>query len=304
MRKTFPVLILLLLLTTEAYTSKIQGSKPTTVWGGKPDNRQLLDVANLAGPMKDCFRLPKPIVGTIVRRQFAEDELTVSGLVIRDAKDERTLVNIDIERLRQLPYVEQENFSEFVSLNKPVRVWVYACGAAGRMLIVDRIQAGSTNAAVVHVPLTNQSKLAINGIGPIRVGMTLAEASKSLGRRLIAGKRISDGDCLHATPEKGPSGIAFMVVDGRISRVEIDSKRITTKRGAGIGSSEARVKSLYPGQIQVTRHKYDETGHYLTFVPKDQKDQAYRVVFETDGKRVTSFRSGKVPDVEWIEGCL
>jgi hypothetical protein len=35
--------------------------------------------------------------------------------------------------------------------------------------------------------LTEQSKLAINGIGPIRVGMTVDEASHSAGVKLVTG---------------------------------------------------------------------------------------------------------------------
>ena len=32
-------------------------------------------------------------------------------------------------------------------------------------------------------------------------------------------------------------------------------------------------------------------------------DRNYRIVFETDGKRVLRFRAGKLPEVEYIEGC-
>ena len=42
---------------------------------------------------------------------------------------------------------------------------------------------------------------------------------------------------------------------------------------------------------------------YLTYVPKDKSDRNYRVVFETDGKRVLGFRAGKLPEVEFVEGC-
>lgn len=79
--------------------------------------------------------------------------------------------------------------------------------------------------------------------------------------------------------------------------------RVTSLSGAKIGDTEARIKSLYPGQIEVTPHKYLSNGHYLTFVPKNSQDQANRLIFETDGSRVTAFRSGKLPEVSWVEGC-
>ena len=77
-----------------------------------------------------------------------------------------------------------------------------------------------------------------------------------------------------------------MVIGGQIARVDIyGNSRITTVRGAKIGDSEDRIKSLYPGQIRVTPHEYVRGGHYLTFVPRDASDRQYRLVFETDGRR-------------------
>lgn len=46
-----------------------------------------------------------------------------------------------------------------------------------------------------------------------------------------------------------------------------------------------------------------QNGKYLTFVPKDATDKNYRLIFETSKNRVTRFRSGKLPEVEYIEGC-
>ncbi|MFM1843333.1 MAG: hypothetical protein RLZZ490_2075, partial [Cyanobacteriota bacterium] len=102
----------------------------------------------------------------------------------------------------------------------------------------------------------------------------------------------------------GVSGLAFMVTNGRIARIDItDKSPLTTLSGAKIGDSESRIKALYPGQIRVETHKYDRQGHYLIFVPKDAVDKDYRLIFETDGKVVTRWRVGRLPAVEWVEGC-
>lgn len=95
-----------------------------------------------------------------------------------------------------------------------------------------------------------------------------------------------------------------MITGGRVARIDVwQNRQITTLSGAKIGDSEARIKALYPGQIQVSLHQYVRGGHYLTFVPRDKSDRNYRVVFETDGKTVTRFRAGKLPEVEYVEGC-
>ncbi|MBD2021830.1 hypothetical protein H6F43_16740 [Leptolyngbya sp. FACHB-36] len=166
--------------------------------------------------------------------------------------------------------------------------------------------------------LTEQSKLAIDGIGPIRIGMTIAQAEKSAGVQLVEkGARAGSGGCYFLSSKSGPADLGFMVISNRederidrtrdrIARVDVyRSSRITTVSGAKIGDTEARVKSLYAGRIQVMPHKYtgDRGGRYLTFVPNDAADRNYRLVFETLNGRVTLFRSGKLPEVEFVEGC-
>jgi hypothetical protein len=166
--------------------------------------------------------------------------------------------------------------------------------------------------------LTEQSKVFINGIGPIRVGMTIAEAETSAKVKLIEkGGRAGTGGCYSVQPQSGPQNLAFMVISNRkdnrivrtqdrIARVDVyKGSRVTTLSGAKIGDTEARIKSLYANRIQVTPHKYtaQQGGHYLTFMPTDAVDRDFRLIFETLQGRVTQFRSGKLPEVEFVEGC-
>ncbi|MBH8572303.1 hypothetical protein I8752_04500 [Nostocaceae cyanobacterium CENA369] len=170
---------------------------------------------------------------------------------------------------------------------------------ATTMLAVSSL---TVQTVVAQAKLTNQSKLFINGIGEVRVGMNVSQAAKAAGTRLVGDS--PNNSCYYVKPKAEPKDVGFMVTEGRISRVDVwRNSKITTLKGAKIGDSEARIKSLYPGQIQVTPHKYVQGGHYLTFIPKDRADHNYRLVFETDGKRVTQFRAGKLPEVEYIEGC-
>jgi hypothetical protein len=57
------------------------------------------------------------------------------------------------------------------------------------------------------------------------------------------------------------------------------------------------VRELHTGVVE-SPHKYTD-GHYLTLAP----DGAHRLVFETDGGHVTRYRGGRMPEVEWVEGC-
>ncbi len=99
-----------------------------------------------------------------------------------------------------------------------------------------------------------------------------------------------------------PEGVSVMVVKGKIARIDVDTGSVTTEDGAKIGDSEDRIKSIYGEEVRVEPHKYNEGWHYLT-VMGDSASAGKALVFETDGKRVTMFRGGRLPEVKWVEGC-
>jgi hypothetical protein len=168
-------------------------------------------------------------------------------------------------------------------------------------------QAKLTQAKLTQAKLTNSAKLSINTLGTVKVGMTVKEAAKAAGTSLIGLPGDQGSACYYLQPKGNlQKDVAFMITDGRIARIDIWSNKtnnITTLRGAKIGDSEKKIKSLYPGQIKVQPHNYVPGGHYLVFTPKDAANKNYRLVFETDGKVVTRYRSGKLPEVEYVEGC-
>lgn len=139
------------------------------------------------------------------------------------------------------------------------------------------------------------------GFGPVRAGMTLAEAEQALGAPLVLlGPRMEP--CHYVRIQDRP-GVAFMVIEGRIARVDVESPgTVSTVEGAAIGDPEERIHALYPGRVEVQPHKYVD-GHYLVVTPAAPADSSHRIIFETDGRRVTSFRTGRLPEVRWVEGC-
>lgn len=153
-------------------------------------------------------------------------------------------------------------------------------------------------------PLNSRSIVTVDGIGAVRVGMTIAEAEQAAGVPITSGDD-SDNGCTFAQLQ-GIENLLFMVRDNRISRVDVTrDSTIKTSNGAGIGNTEAEIESMYPGQVEVSPHEYLPGAHYLTVVPLDAAERNYRLVFETDVNGVvTRFRSGKLPEVTWVEGCF
>jgi hypothetical protein len=143
----------------------------------------------------------------------------------------------------------------------------------------------------------------VNGLNKVQIGMTVEQASQAAGVRFTLDEDVYHNSCRYASPRQGLHHVSLMLINGLVARIDINQgSDIRTLRGAGIGDSEDRIKSLYPDRIQVSPHEYTN-GHYLTFIPKSSTHQAYRLVFETDGRQVVNYRIGKLPEVGYAEGC-
>jgi hypothetical protein len=139
------------------------------------------------------------------------------------------------------------------------------------------------------------------GIGPVRVGMMVAEARAALGAPLPVADSL-EAHCYHVMIRGAPGRVLAMIVDGHVARIEVRDTLVATAGGARVGDTEARIDSLYAGQVAVEPHKYTD-GHYLVVTPEAAADSANRLIFETDGERVTEYRAGRLPEVRWVEGC-
>ncbi len=162
--------------------------------------------------------------------------------------------------------------------------------------------------APIPKTLTDTSHLELNRIGPIVVGMTLEEASTAHGKPVtIDSRTLGPGwkrGCGHALAEGGPEGLRFMVMNGSIVRIEVGRGPVATREGITTGSPVQDVLAAYAGRIRVEPHTYTARrgGQYL-IVDEIVDATPMSILFETDGSRVTQFRSGLTGPVMAPEGC-
>jgi hypothetical protein len=144
--------------------------------------------------------------------------------------------------------------------------------------------------------------LRFEGLGPVRIGMTLAQAEAALGGTARV-DRIEPGDsCGHVVFSALPEGLSFMVAGDTVVRVEVRVPGVWAQGGGAVGMLETEVVARYSGRIRVEPHPYmAPEGHYL--VVEDAAWPGLGMIFETDGSRVTNVRAGRLPEVELIEGC-
>jgi hypothetical protein len=184
--------------------------------------------------------------------------------------------------------------------------------AAGSSTSTSAAPATTSTTAATPGGFSETTPLSLNGIGPVTAGMTLEEASAASGRTFTAPgpDQPSPSElCNWANYTDEIAGLSFMILRDteadpwRIARVEVEGERggkIVTEAGIGVGATEDQVKQAYGG-ITSEPHTYVEEGHYLIYDPDGPGGS--RLLFETDGKVVTRFRSGEQEAVGYVEGC-
>jgi len=162
----------------------------------------------------------------------------------------------------------------------------------------------ATFLAEVRQRIDSDQPLTLDGLGPLRIGMTLAQVRRALNNRAVRLREVPDTGCASGVPQSAPQRLSLMFQDGRLVRIDIEAPADTaTRSGIRVGDPEAHVHRLYPGRIKVVPHPHDKTGHYLVFTPRDRADTNRLLIFETDGRQVTSFRTGLREAVQLTWSC-
>ncbi len=183
----------------------------------------------------------------------------------------------------------------------------------GRLVIADVVYGGTWDFAnrgslleTLRVGLDATTPTAwtlrLDGIGPVRVGMTIAEVEQLLGATARIDRIEPDDECGHATVSGVPEGISFMLSRDTVVRANVHDAGILDELGLGVGSSEAEVLARRGATARVEPHHYTgPEGHYV--IVDNPARPGFRLIYETDGQRVLSIRAGRLPEAEFVEGC-
>ena len=144
------------------------------------------------------------------------------------------------------------------------------------------------------------SSVSTVGIDQIMFGMTVHDAQVAAGSQFTPVTPI--GHCYLVVPDDAPPGITFWVVAGTGERVDVDTRTITTRSGAGIGDTEDRIREMFGERIHTTLLP-DGSGNLLAYVPKDVADATYRVMFLSNGLQIIRMWAGRLPWAEELGGC-
>lgn len=144
-----------------------------------------------------------------------------------------------------------------------------------------------------------------DGYGPLRFGMS-AEAMRAAWKTPLNGEPGDDGPtgCHHLSPAglPSPAHLALMLDGGRFVRYGTTSDTLAAPGGGKVGMTADGIRQRHPGAIAEQPHEYVEGGKYLR-IP-DPAGSGGVLLFETDAQsRVTQWRVGLPPQVDYVEGC-
>lgn len=140
-----------------------------------------------------------------------------------------------------------------------------------------------------------------DGYGPVHFGMTEAEV-----RAAWHGSLRDDGAgeaCHYLQPDddRPTAHFALMIEHGKFVRYDVGNPDEMAPGGGKVGLDADEIRALYAGRVEARPHQYVEGGQYLR-VPASEGEGW--LVFETDADgKVTSWRAGVEPQVDYIEGC-
>lgn len=146
-----------------------------------------------------------------------------------------------------------------------------------------------------------------DGYAAARFGMTTAEVTQAWEGKLngLPGQGApGQAGCYYLNPVGNPSPayFAMMIEHDKFVRYDVSNDKDVAPGGGKVGMDVANIEKLYPGRIKSSPHKYVDGGKYLRIKADDGSGSV--LVFEADAEgKVTHWRVGQPPAVDYVEGC-
>lgn len=132
--------ILLILISITAFNIVTFGQKAPTV---RQRGKQVVEINNIMGkvPRLSC-NSPATYRGRILKRNFDNDGITITGFILSDARGRKQEINFNRKQIKLLGQYSVNIVSTLLTTGKRVRVSTYECsGGSGTFRYANRIQA-------------------------------------------------------------------------------------------------------------------------------------------------------------------
>lgn len=165
---------------------------------------------------------------------------------------------------------------------------------------------GDLDAPPAATPDGDRNLARFDGYGDIRFGTAADQMAQAWGGELETLGKEANESCYFMTPVwvKTPAEFNFMIGDGKFARFGTESDKFVAPGGGKVGMRKAEIDRLYAGRVEQQPHKYTDGAYLRVTDPAGGKGV---LIFETDAKgddaKVTEWRVGLPPEVDYVEGC-
>ena len=160
--------------------------------------------------------------------------------------------------------------------------------------------AAPAEAAVAAGPTSPAS---FSGYGDMKLGSTI-DAARTAWAGELHGAPAEGSTCHYLLPKSvdKASEFGFMMEDGKFVRYDVGTDKESAPGGGKVGMVVEQLMLLYGAALQSAPDKYVEGGKVFTVAAPDGSPA--KLVFQADGVgRVTAWRVGLSPQVDYVEGC-
>lgn len=167
--------------------------------------------------------------------------------------------------------------------------------SAVMIVIPDVANGRSDDRRPLPGPITAETRLGFDGLGPIRIGMTLSEARLAGGLRLPYSPSRASAGCGWAPVGPKALGAALGVWNGIVLAIQLRRSPIRVRGGGRIGDTLTGLRRHYGARL-----RRDHPNPYVRTLTRGKR----RIVFSVDEhSRVDVITVGERPAIDWSHLC-
>ncbi len=134
-----------------------------------------------------------------------------------------------------------------------------------------------------------RERVTVDGIGPVRIGMSTEEVEKALGAPLTLAGDASH--CTDGTPAGAPDGLSLMFLGNSLAAVSVEPPAtVSTASGMRVGTTRDELFDTYGDEIGPDAE--GDGAERLVFAPTAPRFGGRVIVFDLSDGRVEKFAAG------------
>ncbi|MFL5560259.1 MAG: hypothetical protein ACJ79K_02180 [Gemmatimonadaceae bacterium] len=136
--------------------------------------------------------------------------------------------------------------------------------AAGLLLALATVPAGASGATKPR-KIDGNAVISFKGVGPITLGMTIAQARKAAGHGIVGGSEVTPG-CRQDTVLPKRFGLQTLRFNKKIRVLYVTRTAMPTAKGVRVNDSLARLQSKYGSKLIERPSDVSRYERLLSFV--------------------------------------